>query len=174
MYRLMKPLVLLSCLFVAQAAAAPVKLTTLPITIEPNAQLLMLTNEGLLKAFPNAATRPNTVFMTDDRKVNIAVEWRKARATEKDIPELFKRYPAVLRAQVPTLQKLDSKNLNIGGNYWAQFVFTIPGKNDEQRREILFTSAQGRLLVITVASALKDYNRNETIIRQLINSVRVQ
>jgi hypothetical protein len=64
--------------------------------------------------------------------------------------------------------------VQIGGTSWAQFVFTTPGKGgDDLRRELLMTSAQGRILVVTIAGNVKDYSRNEAVIRSLTNSVRV-
>ncbi|WP_034383781.1 hypothetical protein [Deinococcus sp. YIM 77859] len=155
------------------ALAAPVKLGTLPVTVEPSTRLLMLNAEGIARAFPSAAGRPDAVFLTEDRKVSVAFEWREGRLTPAQVPDLVAQFPAVLRAQVPNIKTLKANLLEIGGTPWAQFVFTTPGQGDDLRRELLMTSAGGRILVVTVAGNVKDYSRNEAVIRTLINNVRL-
>ncbi|GBF04246.1 hypothetical protein DAERI_010418 [Deinococcus aerius] len=155
------------------ALAAPIKLQTIPVTLEPSARLLTLNDAGIAKAFPSAAGRPDAVFLTEDRKVSVAFEWRDARLTPAQVPDLVTQFPAVIRAQVPNIKTLRASTVQIGGQPWAQFVFTTPGQGDDLRRELLMTSAQGRLLVVTIAGNVKDYSRNETLIRGLTNSVRV-
>lgn len=155
------------------ALAAPVRLQTIPVTLEPNARLLTLNDAGIAKAFPSAAGRPDAVFLTEDRRVSLAFEWREGRLSAAQVPTLVTQFPAVIRAQVPNIKTLRSNVVQIGGTPWAQFVFTTPGKGDDLRRELLMTSAQGRILVVTIAGNVKDYSRNEAVIRSLTNSVRV-
>lgn len=155
------------------ALAAPVKLPTIPVILEPNARLLTLNDAGINKAFPSAAGRPDAVFLTEDRKVSVAFEWREARLAPEQVAGLVAQFPAVIRAQVPNLKTLKASLVEIGGKPWAQFVFTTPGQGDDLRRELLMTSAQGRLLVVTMVGNVKDYSRNEVVLRNLANSVRV-
>lgn len=155
------------------AFATPVKLQTLPVSVEPNTRLLTLTAEGIAKAFPSAAGRPDAVFLTEDRRVSVAFEWREGRLSPAQVPDLVTQFPAVIRAGVPGLKTLRSGVVQIGGTPWAQFVFTTPGKGDDLRRELLMTSAGGRVLVMTIAGNVKDYSRNEALIRSLTGSVRV-
>lgn len=155
------------------AAAVPVKLGILPVTVEPNAKLLTLTAEGIRKAFPSAAGRPDVVFVTEDRKVSVAFEWREGKLATNEVEKLVAQFPALIRAQVPNIKSLKANVLQQGGTSWAQFVFTTPGQGDELRRELLMTSLNGRLLVVTVAGNVKDYSRNEAVIRNLTGSVRL-
>ena len=83
------------------------------------------------------------------------------------------QFPAVIRAQVPNVKTLKSSLVQVGGSPWAQFVFTTPGQDDDLRRELMVTSAGGRMLVLTIAGKVKDYSRNEAVIRNLTNSVRL-
>lgn len=153
--------------------AAPVKLQTIPVTLDPGTRLLTLNDAGIAKAFPSAAGRPDAVFLTEDRRVSMAFEWREGRLTAAQVPDLVAQFPAVIRAQVPGIKTLRAGVVQIGGAPWAQFVFTTSGKGDDLRRELLMTSAQGRILVVTIAGNVKDYSRNEPVIRALTNSVRV-
>ncbi|GMA15093.1 hypothetical protein E5F05_11615 [Deinococcus metallilatus] len=155
------------------ALAAPVKLPTIPVTLEPNARLLTLNDAGIAKAFPSSAGRPDAVFLTEDRKVSVAFEWREGKLAPSQVQDLVAQFPAVIRAQIPNVKTLKASVLQIGGTPWAQFVFTTPGQGDDLRRELLMTSAEGRILVITIAGNQKDYSRNEAVIRNLVNSVRV-
>ena len=52
------------------------------------------------------------------------------------------------------------------GDLWFRLVL-------RQRRELLVTSAGGRMLVVTIAGNMKDYAKNEAVVRTLTNSVRV-
>ncbi|SMB93831.1 hypothetical protein [Deinococcus hopiensis] len=157
----------------SSAVAAPVKLGSLPVTLEPNAKLLTLNEAGIVKAFPSVAGRPEFVFLTEDRKVSVAFEWRQGKLTPNQVPDLVAQFPAVIRAQVPNVKSLKANVLQIGGTPWAQFVFTTPTQGDELRRELLMTSAEGRILVVTIAGNVKDYSRNEAVLRTLTGSVRV-
>ena len=164
---------LAATLLLSGAAAAPVKLGSLPVTLEPNAKLYTLNEAGIAKAFPSAAGRPEFVFLTEDRKVSVAFEWRQGKLAPNQVADLATQFPAVIRAQVPNLKSLKSGVVQIGGTPWAQFVFTTPGQGDELRRELLMTSAEGRILVVTIAGNVKDYSRNEAVLRALTGSVRV-
>lgn len=155
------------------ALAAPVKLHTVPVTVEPNARLLTLSDAGIAKAFPTASSRPDAVFMTEDRKVTVAFEWRDGRLAPAQVSDLVTQFPAVIRAQVPNVKTLRASLVQVGGTPWAQFVFTTPGQGDDVRREFLITSVQGRTLVVTIAANTGDYSRNETVVRNLVNSVRL-
>lgn len=160
-------------LLATSAFAGPVKLGALPLTVEPNAKLLTLSDEGIRKAFPSAAGRPNFVFLTEDRKVSVAFEWRDGKLASNEVEKLVSQFPALIRAQVPNVKSLKANVLQMGGASWAQFVFTTPGQGDDLRRELLMTSLQGRVLVITVAGNVKDYSRNEAVVRSLTNTVRL-
>ncbi|WP_309571143.1 hypothetical protein [Deinococcus sp.] len=158
------------------AAATPVKLANLPLSVEPNARLLTLSSEGIRTAFPAAAGRPDAVFMTEDRKVSVAFEWRSSKLAMNEIEKLVAQFPAVIRAQVPNVKTLKATMLQVGGTPWAQFVFTTPpsaAQGDDLRRELLVTSLGGRMLVLTIAGNLKDYSRNEAVVRTLTNSVHL-
>ncbi|MEF2276911.1 hypothetical protein V3W47_01290 [Deinococcus sp. YIM 134068] len=155
------------------ALAAPVRLQTVPVTVEPNARLLTLNDAGIAKVFPSAAGRPNAVFLTEDRKVSVALEWREGRLAPAEVQGLVNQFPAVIRSQVPNVKSLKAGLVQMGGTSWAQFVFTTPGQGDDVRRELLVTSLQGRTLVMTIAGKVGDYSRNEAIIRNLANSVRL-
>jgi len=159
--------------FSSVAVAVPVKLGALPVMVEPNAQLLTLNEAGIAKVFPSSSSRPDMVFLTEDRKVSVAFEWRQGKLTAGQVPDLVAQFPAVIRSQVPNVKTLKAGVVQIGGTPWAQFVFTTPGKGDDLRRELLMTSAGGRILVLTVAGNVKDYSRNEAVLRNLTGSVRV-
>lgn len=170
---LLTPLLMCAALL-GPAAAAPVKLANLPLTVEPNARMLTLSGEGIRTAFPAAAGRPDAVFMTEDRKVSVAFEWRRSKLAVTEIEKLVAQFPAVIRAQVPNVKTLKATLVQVGGTPWAQFVFTTPpstAQGDDLRRELLVTSLGGRMLVLTIAGNLKDYSRNEAVVRTLTNSV---
>lgn len=173
----MKPrsflLTLAAALTFSEASAVPVKLGNVPVTVEPNARLLTLSAAGIRTAFPSAAGRPDAVFLTEDRKVSVAFEWRSSKLAKNEITTLVEQFPSVIRAQVPNVKSLKASLVQVSGTPWAQFVFTTPGQGDELRRELLVTSAGGRMLVLTIAGNVKDYGRNEAVIRALANSVRV-
>lgn len=155
------------------AAAVPVKLGNLPLSLEPNAKLFTLSDAGIRQAFPSAAGRPDAVFLTEDRKVSVAFEWRTSKLAVNEIDKLVAQFPAVIRTQVPNIKSLKASTLQLGGTPWAQFVFTTPSSGDDLRRELLVTSLDGRMLVVTIAGNLKDYSRNESVVRNLANSVRL-
>lgn len=157
----------------APALAAPVKLSNLPVSVEPSAKLLTLTDAGIRSAFPSAAGRPDAVFMTEDRKVSVAFEWRDGKLAPNEVEKLVTQFPGVIRAQVPGIKTLKAGLVQMGGSPWAQFVFTTPGQGDDLRRELMMTSVGGRVLVLTIAGNVKDYSRNEAVIRTLTGSVRL-
>ncbi|AXG98626.1 hypothetical protein ACTQ9L_06550 [Deinococcus wulumuqiensis] len=163
----------LGLLLVGLASAAPLKLSNLPVTVEPSAKLLTLTPAGIRSAFPSAAGRPGAVFMTEDRKVSVALEWRTGKLAPNEVEKLVAQFPTVIRAQVPGVKALKANLVQLGGKPWAQFIFTTPGQGDDLRRELLMTSAGGRILVMTIAGNVRDYSRNETLIRSFASSVRV-
>ncbi|MFC4452866.1 hypothetical protein [Deinococcus sonorensis] len=152
--------------------AAPAKLGNLPLTVEPNAQLLVLNEAGIQKAFPSGH-RPDAVFLSNDRKVSVAFEWRDTPLSPGDVQPLVTQFPAVIRAQVPGIKSLKEQLLTYNGNSWAQFVFVASGKNGDVRREMLITSAQNRMLVVTVSSTVADYTKNATPINALTGSLRL-
>ncbi|GGM10904.1 hypothetical protein [Deinococcus aerophilus] len=155
------------------SAAVPVKLDSLPLSVEPNAKLLTLNTAGIRAAFPSAAGRPDAVFMTEDRKVSVAFEWRTSKLASNELDKLVTQFPAVIRSQVPNIKTLKSGLIQVGGTPWAQFVFTTPSQGDDLRRELMVTSLGGRMLVLTIAGNVKDYSRNEAVVRNLTNSVRL-
>lgn len=171
--RILIPTLLAGLMTSTVATAVPVKLGTLPLSLEPNAKLLFLSEEGIRSAFPSAAGRPDAVFMTEDRKVSVAFEWRSSKLAVNEVEKLVAQFPAVIRSQVPNIKSLKSELVQVGGAPWAQFVFTTPSTGDDLRRELLVTSLSGRMLVLTIAGNLKDYSRNETVVRALANSVRL-
>ncbi|MDO4246113.1 MAG: hypothetical protein Q4C89_08830 [Deinococcus sp.] len=163
----------LALLTAGLSLAAPLKLSNLPVTVEPSPKLLTLTPAGIRSAFPSATGRPGAVFMTEDRKVSVALEWRTGKLAPNEVEQLVKQFPAVIRSQVPGIKALKSDMVQLGGKPWAQFIFTTPGQGDDLRRELLMTSAGGRILVMTIAGNVRDYSRNEALIRSFANSVRV-
>ncbi|AAF10821.1 hypothetical protein [Deinococcus radiodurans] len=163
----------LGFLIAGLASAAPLKLSNLPVTVEPNEKLLTLTPAGIRSAFPSAAGRPGAVFMTEDRKVSVALEWRAGKLAPNEVEKLVAQFPAVIRAQVPGVKALKADLVQLGGRSWAQFIFTTPGQGDDLRRELLMTSAGGRILVMTIAGNVRDYSRNEALIRNFAGNVRV-
>ncbi|MBB5378270.1 hypothetical protein HNQ07_003771 [Deinococcus metalli] len=176
MIRSFLTLPLLSAALLGTAGAVPVKLANLPLSVEPNAKLLTLSSEGIRTAFPAATGRPDAVFMTEDRKVSVAFEWRASKLAVNEVEKLVAQFPAVIRAQVPNVKTLKATLLQVGGAPWAQFVFTTPpsaAQGDDLRRELLVTSLGGRMLVLTIAGNLKDYSRNEAVVRTLTNSVHL-
>lgn len=167
---------LLAATLLGTASGVPVKLGALPLSVEPNARLLTLSSAGIRTAFPSAAGRPDAVFMTEDRKVSVAFEWRGSKLAVNEIEKLVAQFPAVIRSQVPNVKTLKANMLQLGGTPWAQFVFTTPPsqmQGDDLRRELLVTSLGGRMLVLTIAGNMKDYSRNEAVVRTLTNSVRL-
>lgn len=167
------PLALLAALLLSAAHAAPIKLQTVPVTLEPNAKLLTLNDAGIARAFPATAGRPDAVFLTEDRKVSVAFSWREAALAPTGVPELLLRFAGNVRAQVPNLKSLKSAVVQVGGQPWGQIIFTTPGQGDDRRHEMLLTSAGGRLLVVNIAGNVRDYSRNENLIRNLASSLRV-
>lgn len=155
------------------AQAATVKLGSIPASVDSSPKLLSLTDAGIRNAFPSAAGRPDAVFMTEDRKVSVAFEWRSGKLAPNEVEKLLAQFPAVIKAQVPNIKTLKSSLIDLGGQSWAQFVFTTPGQGDDLRRELVMTSLGGRVFVMTIAGNVKDYSRNEATIRALANSVHL-
>ncbi|GAA5502173.1 hypothetical protein Dxin01_01912 [Deinococcus xinjiangensis] len=169
----MKRTLSLLALTLGTAFAAPMQLGSLPVTVESSPKLLVLTDKGIRSAFPSAAGRPDAVFLSEDRKVTVAFEWRDGKLAPNEIDKLAAQYPAVIRAQVPNIKTLKAGTVEMNGKQWAQFVFTTPGQGDDLRREQLITSLGGRLFVVTVAAKVKDYSKNEDTIRALTGSIRL-
>lgn len=171
-----KPLLLLAALALLgtpAALAAPLRLQNVPVTVESNPKLYVLNDAGIAKAFPSAAGRPEAVFLTEDRKVTVAFDWREAALAPNGVAALTESFVAGLRTQVPNLKTVRSAAVQVGGHPWGQIIFTTPGQGDDRRFEMLLTSAGGRLLVVTIASSVKDYSRNENLIRNFASSLRV-
>lgn len=155
------------------ASAVPVRLGSIPVSVESSPKLLTLTEAGIRNAFPSAAGRPDAVFMTEDRKVSVAFEWRSGKLAPNEVEKLVSQFPAVIKSQVPNIKTLKSGLVDLGGQPWAQFVFTTPGQGDDLRRELVMTSLGGRVFVMTIAGNVKDYSRNEAVIRALASSVHI-
>lgn len=154
------------------AQAATIKIGDLPLTAESNPKLLVLTDAGIRRAFPSAAGRPDAVFLSDDRKVSVAFEWREGKLAMNEVDKLTTQYPPIIKAQIPNIKTLKSGVVQVNGRSWAQFIFTTPGQGDDLRRELLMTSLGGRVLVLTIAANVKDYSRNETLIKTFVDSVK--
>ena len=158
----------------AQASAPTLaKLPNLPLSIAPSDTLQMLKEEGIQKAFPTG-NRPEAVLLTADSKVTMSFEWRDTKLAPADVPTMLTQFPAVIRAQVPGIKTLKQQMLTLNGNNWADFIFVAPGKGVDVRRELLITSAQGRMLVLTISSNLLDYtSKNEAAVKALTGSMRI-
>ena len=154
------------------ALAVPAKLANLPISVEPNDRLLILSDAGIQKAFPSG-NRPDAVFLSNDSKVSMTFEWRDTRLAAADVNTMLAQFPAVIRSQVPGVRSLKQQLLSVNGNSWADFVFVAAGKAGDVRREMMITSAQGRMLVLTISSNLADYGKNEIDVKALTSSIRV-
>lgn len=155
------------------ALAAPLKLQNVPVTVDTNPKLYVLNDAGIARAFPSAAGRPEAVFLTEDRKVTVAFDWREAALAPGGVAALTENFAAGLRTQVPNLKTIRSAAVQVGGHPWGQIIFTAPGQGDDRRFEMLLTSAGGRLLVVTIASNVRDYSRNENLVRNFASSLRV-
>ncbi len=164
--------VLLTSVFVSAAAAAPIRLGNLPLSVEPGEKLLLLTDAAIQKTF-GAANRPDAVFFSSDKKVSMAFEWRDIKLANADVNTMLDKFPAVIRSQVPGVKTMKQQLLSLNGNSWADFVFVAPGKAGDVRREMLITSAQGRMLVLTISSNLADYSRNEADVKAMTDSIRL-
>lgn len=147
-------------------------LSALPLSVESNARLYALTSAGIKQAFPGNS-QPEAVFLSEDRKVTVSLEWRSSKLAQTEVPGLLTSFGNVIRSQVPGLKSFKAQPATIGGSTWSQFVFVAPGKVGDVRRELLITSLQGRMLVVTVSGLVADYSRNETPIRALVNSIRL-
>ncbi|WP_261664062.1 hypothetical protein [Deinococcus sp. Marseille-Q6407] len=154
-------------------AASATQNTGLPVSIQKDNRFLILSNAGIARAFPNAATRPDAVFMTRDRKVSVSLEYRSSTLRPNEVTALLTQYPPVLRRQLPGIKSLNADIVRSGGNQWAQFVMTLPGQNGDRRLEQRLTSVQGRPLVVTIDGSAAGYKANETAVRNLVNSIQV-
>lgn len=163
---------LAASLLSAPAFATPTKLGTLPVTLEPGSKLFVLSDAGIQKAFPSG-NRPDAVFVSKDSKVSLSFEWRTTKLAATDLNTMLTQFPAVIRAQVPGIKSLKQQTVTLNGDQWADFVFVAPGKAGDVRRELLITSAQGRMLVLTISSTLADYGKNEADVQALTNSLKI-
>ncbi len=156
----------------AKSDPTQAKLPNLPLSITPNAELLSLSDEGILKAFPSGH-RPEAVLLSGDAKVTISFDWRDTKLSSADVPVMLTRFPAVIKAQVPGIKSIKQQIMTLNGTNWADFIFVAPGKSGDVRREMMITSAQGRMLVLTISSNLADYPKNEAAVRALTSSIRL-
>ncbi len=163
---------LLGVLAVGLAQAATAQLPNLPLSVETSDTLLTLTSTAIQKIYP-AQSRPEAVFLTNDKKVTMGFEWRQTALKPGEVGGLVSQFPAVIKAQVAGLKTLTPKLLTIQGTPWAQFIYTLAGKNGDLRREMLVTSAQGRMLILNVDSSMKDYAANDLAVRTFVNGVKV-
>ena len=170
--RSLLPALLLTSALAFTASAAPIKLTNLPISLEPGDKLFVLSDAGIQKAFPTG-NRPDAVFLSKDSKLSLTFEWRATKLGSADVNTMLTQFPTVIRAQVPGIKSLKQQALNLNGDTWADFVFVAPGKTGDVRREMLITSAQGRMLVLTISSNLSDYGKNEADVQALTSSIRL-
>ena len=171
------PSLLLSAVLLASASvtvvsAAPIRLGNLPLSVEPGEKLLLLTDAAIQRTF-GAGNRPDAVFFSSDKKVSMAFEWRDIKLASGDVNTMLDKFPAVIRSQVPGVKTMKQQLLSLNGNNWADFVFVAPGKTGDVRREMLITSAQGRMLVLTISSNVADYSKNETDVKAMIDSIRL-
>ncbi|WP_420596279.1 hypothetical protein [Deinococcus sp.] len=163
---------LLLVLATQTANAATAQLQNLPLSVETNDKMLTLTPIAIEKIYP-AQSRPEAVFLTGDKKVTMGFEWRQTLLKPTEVSGLVGQFPAVIKAQVPGLKSLTPKLLTIQGTPWAQFIYTLSGKSGDLRREMLITSAQGRMLILNVDSSVKDYSTNDVMVRTFVNGVKV-
>ena len=154
------------------AQATPAPLQNLPLSVETSDTLLTLTPAAIQKIYP-AQSRPEAVFLTGDKKVTMGFEWRQASLKPAEVSGLVGQFPAVIKSQVPGLKTLTPKLVTIQGTPWAQFIYTLSGKNGDLRREMLITSAQGRMLILNVDSSMKDYTTNDQAVRTFVNGVKL-
>ena len=135
----MKPrsllLTLAATLTLGAASAVPVKLGNVPVTVEPNAKLLTLSAAGIRTAFPSAAGRPDAVFMTEDRKVSVAFEWRASKLNKTEVGTLVEQFPSVIRAQVPNVKTLKANLLQVSGTPWAPRGPTLSSGRASSRKK---------------------------------------
>lgn len=161
-------LMLLGCV-----SAQALQVGTLPLVADTPGKLLSLSPEAIAQIYPQN-NRPEAVYLTADKKVSLAFEQRSAPLKPGEISGLVGQYPAIIKSQVPGLKSLVSKQLTIGGTPWAQFVYTLPGKDGERRRETLLGSVGGKLLMLNVDSTTADYSKNQVEVRSFINSLHMQ
>ncbi len=154
------------------AQAATAQLSNLPLSVETSDTLLTLTPAAIQKIYPSQS-RPEAVFLTNDKKVTMGFEWRQAALKPGEVSGLVSQFPAVIKSQVAGLKTLTPKLLTIQGTPWAQFIYTLAGKNGDLRREMLVTSAQGRMLILNVDSSVKDYSTNDIAVRTFVNGIKL-
>lgn len=164
---------LLALLVVAAPSAHALQIAKLPLSADVPAKMLSLTPEAIAKIYPQSA-RPEAVYLTADKKVALSFEQRRTPLKPNEISALVGQYPAVIKSQVPGLGSLVSKQLTIGGTPWAQFVYTLPSKAGERRRETLLGSVGGKLLMLNIDSTVSDYSKNQVDVRSFVNSLQVQ
>ncbi|ADV67243.1 hypothetical protein [Deinococcus maricopensis] len=162
----------LAALLTAGAAHAErVALPNLPVSVDAPS-LLELNAGGISKLFPGV-NRPEAVLLTGDQRVVMSFEWRPTSLRTTEVGTLVQQFPAVLRKQVPNLKSLTQGALQLNGTQWAQFVITAPGKTGDVRREMLVTSAGGRMLILTISGLATDYTKNLGTILAFRNSLKV-
>ncbi|GGJ63618.1 hypothetical protein [Deinococcus aquiradiocola] len=154
----------------AHAATSPIP--NLPLSLDTGERLQMLTDKGVQKIFP-AGNRPEAVFLSPDSKLSLAFEWRDAKLNKADVATMLTQFPTVIRAQVPGIKSLKQQMVTLNGNEWADFVFVAPSRTGDVRREMLITSAQGRMLVLTISSTIADYSKNEADVKAFTNSIKL-
>jgi hypothetical protein len=162
-------------LLIPAVLAVPAKLGNLPVSFEPSTKLMVLNDAGIQKVFPSG-NRPDAVLLSGDSKVSMAFEWRDAKLATGDVNTMLAQFPAVIRSQVPGIKTLKQQMVNMNGNSWADFVFVTAGKtaaSGDVRREMLITSAQGRMLVLTISSNVADYAKNEADVKAVTSSIRL-
>lgn len=167
------PYRLLALALLSGSLAGALPIAQLPLSADVPDKMLSLTPQGIAQIYPQN-NRPAAVFLSADKKVSISLEQRRTPLKPQDIGVLVGQYPAVIKAQVPGLSSLVSRQLTINGVPWAQFVYTLPVKGGERRRETLLGSADGKLLMVNVDSTVNDYNKNQVDVRGFINSLQVQ
>lgn len=173
-YAVMKKMLsVLALVALGGAAAQQVDVPGVPVSFSAPAGLRALTQEQLRTVYQNRAV-PAAVYTTDDRRVTVVFEYRQTPLRPAEVAPLVSAFGSVIRNRMPGVLRLQQDLIKIQGNDWAQFVYTTPGADGENRHEMLVTSANGRMLVVTVASTLRDYNRNEAALLGLTRTLRVQ
>ncbi len=163
----------LTALLLGSVQALTFKIGNLPLSADMGDKMLSLSPEAIAKIYPQN-NRPEAVYLTPDKKVSLAFDQRRTALKPNEIGGLVAQYPAIIKAQVPNLKSLVSKQVTIGGAPWAQFVYTLPSSAGERRRETLLSSADGKLLMLNIDSTTADYNKNQVQVRSFINSLKAE
>lgn len=168
-----KMLSVMALVALGSAAAQQVDVPGVPVSFSAPAGLRALSQEQLRTVYQNRNV-PAAVYTTEDRRVTVVFEYRNVPLRPAEVPALVSSFGSVIRSSMRGVLRLNQELLNIQGNPWAQFVFTTPGQDGENRQEMLVTSANGRMLVVSIASSLRDYQRNEATVLGLTRSMRIQ